>query len=185
VTIVVSELPQSTKPAEKLATRRLGRPRFEATPERKRFVRLLVGMAVSREDISEILGIHKDTLAANFARELAVGSAKIRAEIVSKWYEALGRGERWAVEWGLKHRCGFTEAASLQIDVGAAEPINVRFVTPTGLVDEPPEPPRLNGFNPASGQRLLSYDPGKPNGHDPNGRQVGALAIQKGPQNER
>jgi hypothetical protein len=104
----------STKAADRRrnkATKRRGRghPPFIPTDEQRRFVIAMAGIRMTWEEIRQLVvnpqtgePITKTTLARAFKRELTNGKAKLKSLVATRFYEALRRGDAWAVQMGLK-----------------------------------------------------------------------------------
>ena len=157
----------STKAADRAnkATKRLGpgHPSFIPTDEQRRFVTAMAGIRMTWEEIRLLVinpttgePITKTTLSRAFRRELADGKAKLKSIVAKRFYEALHRGDPWAVQMGLKTQFGWKpDGASgflMPPDLEGERPaMRIEFVLPTSVVrdedrDEGPRP----------GQQLLA-----------------------------
>jgi hypothetical protein len=90
--------------------------KFIPTPEQKRFVTLMAGAKMGWEQIRSVVRnprtnkpISRAVLGRAFKDELATAKTKLQSTVLSKYYEALLRGDAWAIQWGLKHFWGFTD----------------------------------------------------------------------------
>lgn len=111
---------KARKKAAKKATKRAreggkaGHPPFVPTDEQRRFVTAMAGIRMTWEEIRLLINnpmthkpITKTTLSRAFKRELADGKAKLKSLIATRFYEALGQGESWATQMGLKTQFGW------------------------------------------------------------------------------
>jgi hypothetical protein len=158
----------STKAADRgrnKATKRRGRghPPFIPTDDQRRFVTALAGIRMTWEEIRQLVvnpqtgePITKTTLARAFKRELADGKAKLKSLVATRFYEALRRGDPWAVQMGLKTQFdwkpdgagGFIMPPDPE---GERRAMRIEFVLPTSnLRDED-----RDEEGPRPGQRLL------------------------------
>ena len=123
-----------------------GMPEFEPDAQQKRFVAAMAGMRMSWDEIRLVVinprtgrPISKETLQRAFADELEAGKAQLKARIVTKYYAKLDDGDWNAINFGLKHICGFRDdPLSMRIG-GATAPngsenpntsVQVEFVVP-------------------------------------------------------
>jgi hypothetical protein len=72
-----------------------------------------------------------------FAAELAAANAKIKSLVSTRFYEALLRGDQWAINFGLRHFLGYRND-DVKVSIGGGdhpsakdEGIVVTFVRPT------------------------------------------------------
>jgi hypothetical protein len=136
---------------------------FKPSQAQKDLVAKLVAMKMQWDEIRLLVinprtqePITKMTLRKHFARELAAGSAMLKELVTTKYYEALERGESWAIRTGLKNRMGWAigfEGAALPTEHAATEAQNIQvtFVVPgrkpQPLIDASPN------ANPYQGQQ--------------------------------
>ena len=93
-------------------------------------IRLLVINPTTGEPIT------KTTLSRAFRRELADGKAKLKSIVAKRFYEALHRGDPWAVQMGLKTQFGWKPDGAggfiMPPDLEGAHPVmRIEFVLPT------------------------------------------------------
>lgn len=92
----------------------MGRPPFEATPERRKRVETLAAMGMSQSYIAKDLGITERTLRERFREELDAGMVKANTAVASNLY-AIAMDKTHpkcvtaAIFW-LKARAGWREA---------------------------------------------------------------------------
>jgi len=126
--------------------RNKGMPEFEPDGQQKRFVAAMAGMRMSWDEIRLVVinprtgrPISKETLQRAFAQELEVGKAKLKALIIAKYHAKLDDGDWNAINFGLKHVCGFRDDP-LATQIGATAlhdsdkpktSVLVEFVVPT------------------------------------------------------
>ena len=154
----------STKAADRRrnkATKRRGRghPPFIPTDEQRRFVTAMAGIRMTWEEIRLLVvnpqtgePITKTTLARAFKRELTNGKAKLKSLVATRFYEALRRGDAWAVQMGLKTQFGWKPDGAggviMPLDLEGERPeMKIVFVVPTAKPEDD-EPERF-------GQQLL------------------------------
>lgn len=119
-----------------------GRPRkHKPTDETRLKVSTLAGVGVPYEHIATMLGISSDTLVLRYPVELKAGGANWIATATKKLYEAVLRGEAWAIAFTLKCKGGFREKA--RPDEREPEsllplplPTNVPSAAPVALVED-------------------------------------------------
>src|SRR5262249_40069257 len=126
------------------AKRGRGQPKFIPSTEQKNFVSVMAGMRMSHAEIAGVIinprtqkPIDDMTLRRAFATELAVARAKIKSLVSTRFYEALIRGEQWAINFGLRHFLGYRND-DVKVSIGGGdhqsaedEGIVVTFVRPT------------------------------------------------------
>jgi hypothetical protein len=142
------------------------RPRgrdFKPTVEQRHLVATLAGLKCTWEELRSLvlhrdtgLPITKTTLARHFKRELADGSAKVKALIGQKYVEAVQRGEQWAIRLGMRNRYGWVGAEGSQpmpvedfSSFASDDLIKIKFVYPTAKpepVDITPPTPQPNPY---------------------------------------
>jgi hypothetical protein len=150
------------------------RPRgrdFKPTPEQRAMVATLAGLKCTWEELRSLV-LHQDTgkpitkvcLHHHFKRELADGSAKVKALIGERFMQAVDRGEPWALRLGMRNRYGWVGAEGNQplpvedfSSFASDDLIKIKFVYPT---DEPepvditpppkPVPPATNPYSNAA-----------------------------------
>jgi hypothetical protein len=131
--------------------RRGGMPAFVPTDNQRRFVAAMAGIRMKWDEIQLLIvnertkrPIGRATLAKAFKHELAAGAAKLDSVITTRFYDALARGEPWAVQMGLRNRFGWDGAKHANVGVAintggteqGADGMLVRFVLP----EPQPEP---------------------------------------------
>jgi hypothetical protein len=118
--------------------------KFVPTPTERNFVTLLAGAKMGQEQIrGQIVNarsgraISRATFARAFKAELATAKTRLQATVLSKYYEALMRGDAWAIQWGLRHWCGYHDNG-LTLSIGdhdgpnaIDDGIQISFVRPT------------------------------------------------------
>lgn len=96
--------------------------------------------------------ITKTTLSRAFKAELADGKAKLKSIVATRFYEALHRGEPWAVQMGLKTQFGWKpdgQGGLISPPEAAVSDntVRVEFVLPAACLEgdeaSPPPPQRL------------------------------------------
>ncbi|HMF21069.1 MAG TPA: hypothetical protein VKG24_02960 [Pseudolabrys sp.] len=122
-------------------------PKFTATAEQRRFVIALAGSRLGHEQIRSVVRnpatdrpLSRATFARVFRNELATAKTRMQSVVISKYYEALARGDAWAIQWGLRHYCGFRDD-NISVAVGNAPSaedtgIVVSFVRPTRWLED-------------------------------------------------
>ena len=151
---------------------RRGHPPFIPTDYQRRFVTAMSGIRMTWEEIRQLVinpttgePITKTTLARAFKRELADGKAKLKSIIATRFYEALERGDSWAVQMGLKTQFGWKPDGNggflMPPDPGDGprSSIRVEFIKPDPrmIEDDGPvvEHEARHDEGPRPGQRLL------------------------------
>ena len=76
----------------------------------------MAGMRMSWDEIRLVVinprtgrSISKETLQKAFAHELEAGKAQLKARIIARYYAKLNDGDWNAINFGLKHICGFRD----------------------------------------------------------------------------
>jgi hypothetical protein len=88
--------------------------------------------------------ISKETLQKAFAHELEAGKAQLKARIIARYYAKLNDGDWNAINFGLKHICGFRDdPLSMRMGTtalnGSESPntsVQVEFIVPGHLRDD-------------------------------------------------
>jgi FKBP-type peptidyl-prolyl cis-trans isomerase len=95
-----------------------GHPAFVPTEQQRQFVSAVAGVKMTHDGIAlSIINprtgkpVDKKTLERAFAVELAVGKAKLKSLIGTKFMESVGKGEPWALKLGLRHINGWRDPA--------------------------------------------------------------------------
>jgi hypothetical protein len=104
-----------------------GQPKFIPSTEQKNFVSVMAGMRMSHAEIAGVIinprtqkPIDDMTLRRAFAAELAVAKAKIKSLVSTRFYEALLRGEQWAINFGLRHFLGYRND-DVKVSIGGGD----------------------------------------------------------------
>jgi hypothetical protein len=106
-------------PADKPAKKR-GRPKFEPSDEARQFVAAMIGVGMTRESIARVVQCNIKTLERAFKSEIAAGRAELEGLVTSKYFEALKRGEQWAIQLGLKNFLGVRDdKAGVHVNIGS------------------------------------------------------------------
>ena len=162
-------MPRKTKakPGNKWTKRGRGRPKFEPTDEQRRFVGAMAGLKMTWAEIARMIGsasgdgkpLSKTTLQRHFRRELANGSALLRARVASRFHAALDNDAPWAIQMAMRNRFawdagrgGFHQDVGALIDDTPMPAAQITFVVPghgESEIRREPEPA------PVPGQRLL------------------------------
>ncbi len=100
-------------------------PEFVPTEEDRRWVKALIGIRMTVDEICKLIKnprtnhpIDLKTFNKVFAEEVAIGRANIRGVVGRKLYEALEKGEQWAINFGLRHFHGYRNE-DVTVSVGA------------------------------------------------------------------
>jgi hypothetical protein len=116
---------------------------FKPTDAQRQLVAKLIAMKMQWDEIRLLVinprtsePITKATLGKYFKRELAAGSAMLKELVTAKYYEALERGESWAIRTGLKNRLGWHigfdgVAPAAEMLAAPDQNIQVTFVVPS------------------------------------------------------
>lgn len=107
---------------------------YKPTDADRNTVRIMAAAGVSQEDIATCIGtkgISEPTLRKHFARELKTAYLMANAQAVAKLFEAVNKGEGWAICFWLKCRARWQEVvryehagvldAPIQVDVTHGE----------------------------------------------------------------
>jgi hypothetical protein len=97
------------KPAKTGTVRAVGRPEHEPTEQNRATVEAMIGYGIPQDEIAEVLGIARRTLAKHYAREIKVGSTKANAKVVESLYQSAVNGGAAQQIWWTKIRCGWKE----------------------------------------------------------------------------
>lgn len=107
----------------------MGRPQIEIDPEK---VRSLAATGLSQQQIADSLGISEKTLRNRkkginsvFAEAIKKGKAQGLAVATSKLFEAVKRGEPWAICFMLKCQGGWNEKSYLEVTGKNGEAIQI------------------------------------------------------------
>lgn len=155
---------------------------FRPTPEQRHLVATLCGLKCSWEEL-RLLVLHQDTglpvtkntLHKHFKRELAEGSARVKALIGQKYVEAVQRGESWAIRLGLRNRYNWAFEGSQPLmpsdgDVALeVRDIGVRFILPPKREEQTPPPIDVTPQGPADYSRPALPAPNTKNVDTPFG----------------
>ena len=145
-----------------------GHPPFEATQAERAFVSAMASMKLSVTEICAVIGVGRNgpggkpigrhTLYRNFKREMASGSALLRAKITGKFHTAIDEGQPWALSMALRNKFLWDRTGPAAIgppDEGAPFPkVSVEFVIPGHGAGRTPDPP-LTPSQPIPGQLAL------------------------------
>lgn len=85
---------------------------YKPTDADRNTVRIMAAAGVSQQDIATCIGtkgISEPTLRKHFARELKTAYLMANAQAVAKLFEAVNKGESWAVCFWLKCRARWQE----------------------------------------------------------------------------
>jgi hypothetical protein len=133
-------------------------------------IRLLIINPLTQQPIT------RKTLVKFFARELSAGTAMLKELVTAKYYEALSRGESWAIRTRLKNRLGWAigfdgvAPAAVMLAAPDAGNITVTFVCPSRK-----EPESLDLTPPADPYAGQPADLSRPALPSPPGRRRGPL----------
>ena len=83
--------------------RKRGRPQHRPTVKTREKVATAAGGGMAHEDIALALGISRDTLEKHYARELSVGAAEKRLEVMQALRAAAKKGRVAAIKAYLEH----------------------------------------------------------------------------------
>jgi hypothetical protein len=118
-------------------------PPFVPSQAQRNLVSKLIAMRMQWDEIRLMIinprtqePISKTCLSKHFKKELAAGSAALRALVTDKYFEALTQGRDWAIRAGLRNRFRWTFEGSTapDLDIGAIgnDPkIAIEFVLPS------------------------------------------------------
>jgi hypothetical protein len=146
-----------------------GRPPFVPTADQKLFVQAMAGIKMTLDEIRLLIinpqtnePIAKTVLVKAFKRELTDGKARLKSIIARRFYEALERGDSWAIQLGLRTQFGWRPDGLLPPDPGEGQgpSIRVTFVRPDPRLQDDDPLPRQVGHTPhydpaPAGQKLL------------------------------
>lgn len=119
-----------------------GMPPFVPTKEQRAWVLQMAGLKMSWDEIASLIvnprtkqAISKETLGKAFAHELAIGRQHLKRLIGNRYYDRLGKGEPWAIQYGFRHIFKWRDTDS-DVTIGVnggsetnpASMIEVRFV---------------------------------------------------------
>jgi hypothetical protein len=116
--------------------------KFIPTAEQRNFVMLMAVARLTHEQVASVIinrqtgkPISKRTLQSAFKAELATAATKMKSVVMSKFYQALLRGDQWAISFGLRHFVGIRDndlTFSFSGDYMSAEDtgIELHFVKP-------------------------------------------------------
>jgi len=149
--------------------RNRGSPAFKPTVEQRFTVSALAGMRLSYDEMRLLVrnqhtgqAISKPTFMKAFKTELLEGPPKLKGLITSKYYQALGAGEPWAIKLGLRNRFRWALESGGEPDnapvSGEIPSLNVVFVVPGAKG----EPPPLVDVSPGSGPDQSAPDYSRP-----------------------
>jgi hypothetical protein len=96
-------------------------PPFKPTKAHRKVVAMLIGLHISWDEIRQLIinphsgqPISKVTLNKFFKRELGAGGALLKELAATKYFQALERGESWAVRMAMRNRFNWvTEGSQL------------------------------------------------------------------------
>jgi hypothetical protein len=137
----------SAAPVKRRGRQGLGQPPFEPTREQRRFVAAMAGTRMTWDEMCQLVlnprsgkPISKETLGKYFRQELDAGKAKLKAKVAGKWMDAIDKGEQWAVQFALRHICGYRDG-EVSVNVGAdgetrTSSIQIEFVRPRHRPDD-------------------------------------------------
>jgi hypothetical protein len=129
---------------------------FRPTDAPRRAVSMLAALHVSWDEIRLCVinpangeAIAKSTLSRALKKELSRSAAALKELVASKYFEALERGDQWAIRAGLRQRFGWTFEGSqppleaITSFANGEDRIAIKFVMPSKPpVDiTPPSPP--------------------------------------------
>jgi hypothetical protein len=113
---------------------------FVPSTEQRNFVMLMAVARLTHEQVASVIinkqtgkPISKRTLQKAFKTELATAATKMKSVVMSKFYQALLRGEQWAISFGLRNFVGIRDSDltfSFSSDAASAESegIEISFV---------------------------------------------------------
>lgn len=110
--------------------KKTGRPSYIATPEKKAAVRALIVAGVPQPDIAKYMKIGLDTLHNHYAFELEQANNSFTGMAVGKLYDALKKGQPWAICFYLKCRAGWRE---IQKEADVPDNRDTRIIIEGGL----------------------------------------------------
>jgi len=108
------------KPAKK-ATKKPGKPGpagHKPTDQQRSMVEAMAGYGVPREAIAAVVGIHYNTLAKQYSKQLEVGRGKALAKVAQNLYQiatGTGRDSVTAAIFYLKCRAGWKPPAEVAV----------------------------------------------------------------------
>jgi hypothetical protein len=160
------------------------RKAFKPTDAQRRAVSMLAALHVSWDEIRLVVinphngeAIAKSTLARAFRKELSRSSAALKELVASKYFEALERGEQWAVRAGLRQRFNWVFEGSQPLppepisNFASDDMIKIQFVYPTAKPEPvditPPAPPANPYSNAAPDLSKPALEPPRSSSVDP------------------
>lgn len=131
-------------------------PRFVPTDEQRHVVGLLAGALLSHDMIAKLVlnprterAINVSTLQKHFRDELDTGNTRLKAVILSAFYQLVRERDTNAVLFGMRALLGYNDRdPSVQLrlgdNAGAGRDMKITFVTPDRVLDLDDEPPQLS-----------------------------------------
>ena len=89
-----------------------GRPAYQPTDKDRRIAEMLAGWSIPQERIARVIGIDPKTLRKHFADELAIGAARLEAQLAQNLLRIAQGQDRQALIatiFALKSRFGWVE----------------------------------------------------------------------------
>jgi hypothetical protein len=91
----------------------MGRPRFLATDEQRKWVKGISSLGIPQDDIALLLDMTAKTLRKHFRKELTHGSVEAKAKVLETLYGMATSGKNTAATiFYVKTRCGLKERES-------------------------------------------------------------------------
>ncbi len=106
------------------------KPSYKPTDADRNTVRIMAACGVTHEDISKCLGtkgIAPKTLRKHFARELETAYLMANAQAGAKLFEAVNKGEAWAVCFWLKCRARWQEVVRYEHTGADSGPVTINI----------------------------------------------------------
>ena len=139
--------------------------RMVPTMSERQFVAAMAGINMTTKEIAAVIGAGRNTVEGGpigkplspktlyryFRKELEGGPALLRATITGRYYDALKRGEAWAIQHGLRNKfnwdvgkSGFDGVSLAQLEGTSSTPLaaQITFHVPTNKQTEEVPAPR-------------------------------------------
>jgi hypothetical protein len=103
----------------------MSRPEFEPTQKDRELVESMSGYGVPFEQIAALVGggIHRETLAKHFEKELVLGKAKANSKIGQTLFQKATGGDTTAMIWWSKTQMGWKETKEIEFTDKSAEKV--------------------------------------------------------------
>lgn len=110
---------------EKNKKKKVGRPSFTPSEEKRLLVKELSGVGIPQEQIASILGISDDTLRKHFEPEIFVGRAEAHAKMAQAIYKKALSGSEKIMMFYAKTQMKWKETDGLEITGANGGPLDI------------------------------------------------------------